>query len=111
MRRISILAGLLFLMPLTALAEGDPKTLTDAVVAGDANLNLRYRYEFVDQDGFDENANASTLRIRLNYLSGQWKNWSGFVEMDYVGEVIISAAVKPGIVSADCPSLQKFVRK
>ena len=29
----------------------------------------------------------------------------------YVGEVIISAAVKPGIVSADCPSLQKFVRK
>ncbi len=76
--------------PLTVLAEDDSKSLTEAVVAGDANLNLRYRYEFVDQEGFDENANASTLRIRLNYLTGQWKNWSGFVEMDYVGEVIVN---------------------
>ena len=90
MRRISILAGLLFFTPLTVLAEGNAKSLTDTIVAGDANLNLRYRYEFVDQDGFDENANASTLRIRLNYLTGQWKNWSGFVEMDYVGEVIVN---------------------
>ena len=76
--------------PLTALAEDDAKSLTEAVVAGDANLNFRYRYELVDQDGFDENANASTLRIRLNYLTGGWKNWSGFVEMDYVGEVIVN---------------------
>ena len=37
-----------------------------------------------------------------------WMNSSGDI---YVGEVIISAAVKPGIVSPDCPSLQKFVRK
>lgn len=77
-------------LPLTVLAEDDAISLTDAVAAGEANLNLRYRYEFVDQDGFDENANASTLRIRLNYLTGQWKNWSGFVEMDYVGEVIVN---------------------
>lgn len=77
-------------LPLTTLAEESAKSFTDAVVAGDANLNLRYRYEFVDQDGFDENANASTLRIRLNYKTAQWQDWSGFVEMDYVGEVLVN---------------------
>lgn len=66
----------------------DEGGLADAVAAGNASLGLRYRYEFVDQDSFDENANASTLRIRLNYTTAQWNRWSGFIELDHVMEVI-----------------------
>ena len=77
-------------LPLTTLAQDGSQSLGDAVSSGDVNLDLRYRYEFVDQDGFDENANASTLRIRLNYKTGTWSNWSGFVEMDYIGEVLLN---------------------
>jgi len=79
--------------PLTALADDEAEaeqSLVDALTTGEAHIPLRYRYEFVDQDGFDENANASTLRIRLNYRTGQWSNWSAFVEMDYLGEVLVN---------------------
>ena len=36
---------------------------------GDISLNLRYRYEYVDDDGFDDEAKASTLRSRLTFAS------------------------------------------
>lgn len=78
-------------LPLTALADDEGnQSLVDAITSGEAHIPLRYRYEFVDQDGIDENANASTLRIRLNYRTGQWSDWSAFVEMDYVGEVLVN---------------------
>jgi hypothetical protein len=50
---------------------------------------LRYRYEFVDEDDFDDNANASTLLLRLNYTTGEWQKWTAFVEFDYVFEVLL----------------------
>ena len=65
-------------------AEDD---IASAVTSGKASINLRYRYEFVDQDSFTEDANASTLRVRLNYTTGTWNAWSGFVEFDHVMEV------------------------
>ena len=34
---------------------------------GEAHVALRYRYEHVDQDNLLQDANASTVRIRLNY--------------------------------------------
>ena len=61
-----------------------------AITSGKVSLNLRYRYEFVDQDSFDDNANASTLLIRLNYETGAWNDWSGFVEFDEVLEVLVN---------------------
>jgi hypothetical protein len=79
-------------MSLTAPAIADDSAQEDigsAIAAGDANVDLRYRYEFVDQDGFAKNANASTLRLRLNYRTGGWRSWSGFVEFDQVLEVLV----------------------
>lgn len=64
------------------------QTLADAVQAGDAHVALRYRFEFVDQEGFEENAKASTVRLRLNYQSSAWRGWSAFGEFDYVGELL-----------------------
>ena len=44
--------------------------LSEAMKSSKTQLNLRYRYEYVDQDGFDEEARASTLRGRLSWTSG-----------------------------------------
>jgi len=60
----------------------------DALMAGDAHLVMRYRYEFVDQDGFADDASASTMKLRLNYKTESWRDWSAFAEFDYVAEVL-----------------------
>ncbi len=64
------------------------ETFFDSISNGDANLNFRYRYEFVDQDGFNKDANASTLRTRLNYKTKAYKGFSFFIEADNITEVI-----------------------
>ncbi|HHL32451.1 MAG TPA: hypothetical protein ENJ41_07675, partial [Oceanospirillales bacterium] len=63
--------------------------LMDAFSNGDASLSFRYRYEFVDQDGFSKDANASTLRTRLNYKTEDYKGFTFFIEADNVTELFI----------------------
>ena len=46
------------------------------------SLDLRYRYEFVDQDGFVKDAHASTLRTRLAYRSADWNKFGFLIEFD-----------------------------
>lgn len=41
-----------------------------------STLDLRYRLEIVDQDGFDRDATASTLRWRLGLRSPEWSGFS-----------------------------------
>jgi len=67
-------------------AEGS--SLADAVASGKAGVNIRVRYEQVDQDSFEENANALTTRLRLNYRTGDWKGWSAFAEFDHVFHLV-----------------------
>jgi len=71
-------------------AKDENLSFAEALTSGKAHLLFRYRYEFVDQDGFAEDANASTLRIRLNYQTGKWNNWSGFTEFDYITELLLT---------------------
>jgi hypothetical protein len=61
-----------------------PPTLADAIAGGKAHLEFRYRLETVDQDPFAHDAVASTLRTRLNYLTGEWHSLSAFLEADNV---------------------------
>lgn len=83
--------GLLLTMSLAAPALADNHDdLATAITSGDASLNLRYRYEYVDQDTFSDDAHASTLRMRLNYQTGNWRDWSGFLEFDHVLEVFLN---------------------
>jgi len=65
----------------TALAA-DP--VTEALSNGETNLDARYRYEFVDQDGFEKDAGASTLRTRLGYRTGEISGFTGFLEAEHV---------------------------
>lgn len=77
-------------------AENFGSEIADAFKVGEFDLNFRYRYEFVDRDGtgplgtITENANASTLRTRLVYKSGEYKNFFVTLNMDDVRPVVSS---------------------
>lgn len=58
--------------------------LATAAERGTPLLDLRYRYEHVDQDGFARDADAHTLRARLGYRSARWHGWSALGEVDGV---------------------------
>ncbi|VAV86993.1 hypothetical protein MNBD_ALPHA06-2019 [hydrothermal vent metagenome] len=70
-----------------SLAADEAKTLVEAITQGKANINFRYRYENVDQDGFAEQANASTLRTKLKYATKPFKGFSGVIEFDNVTRI------------------------
>ncbi|HAD09739.1 MAG TPA: hypothetical protein DCF62_09675 [Porticoccaceae bacterium] len=82
------LTALAVLSPLVASNALAGQAITDglksAMDGATANLNLRYRYEYVDQDGIDDEAGASTLRSRLNVKTGKVGGFHGFVEVDNV---------------------------
>lgn len=63
-----------------AAAEG----LETLVSGGKAGLDLRYRYESVEQDGKPSIAGASTLRLRLNLATGTVAGFSAFAEFDHI---------------------------
>ena len=67
-----------------AAAPAAPASIADAITGGKAHLDFRYRFENVDQEPFSKDANASTLRSRLNYQTAEWQGLSAFVEADNV---------------------------
>jgi hypothetical protein len=84
-----------------AYASAEEPALDEALTSGKAHVALRYRYEHVNQDNALKDANASTVRIRLNYKTADWSNWMGFVEFDHIAEVIVNdfnsgAGTSPG---------------
>ena len=66
----------------TVAAESGGSQIVDMVRNGKASLDFRYRFELVDEDGFDDNAEASTLRTRLTLETAQLHGVSALVEMD-----------------------------
>ena len=48
---------------------------------GQIKFNLRYRYEYVDQEGL-ESANGDPIRLRLGYLSPKFGGFQGFAEFE-----------------------------
>ena len=78
---LGVLSGV---QPAHAMSYDD---FVKAVKEGKSTLNFRYRYEFVDQDGIDEEANASTLKGRLSWTSGQLGSWTAGVEADCVAAI------------------------
>lgn len=62
-------------------------TFSEAFTQGDLGISFRYRFEHVEQDNFDKNAMASTLRARLNLKTDDWKGFGLFVEFDYVAKI------------------------
>lgn len=78
---VAMVAAALAAMALPVTAA---ESLEAALAGGKAGLDLRYRYEMVDQTGIAEKAKASTLRTRLNYATESYLDTSAFIEFDDV---------------------------
>ncbi|MEM9305004.1 MAG: alginate export family protein [Pseudomonadota bacterium] len=74
-----VIAALLAGLANVAGAEGGSQ--------GQWDWSLRYRLEFVDDDGFIEDAEASTLRARLGYLSPVRGGFSFRVQVEGVAHI------------------------
>ena len=81
-------------LPSTAVAEKSPdaepqksQTFAEALADGTTTLSLRYRFEGVDQDGFDQDAEASTLRTTLSYGSKPFRGVRIFLEAENVAAI------------------------
>ncbi len=70
----------------SAFAAEPATSLEQAITDGDATLNLRYRFEFVDQEGKKE-AKASTLKTRLTFETLSYQGASAVLEFDNGSEV------------------------
>lgn len=57
--------------------------LPDAVAHGTPDLNVRLRYESVNQHDFPDNANALTARARLGFTTRKWNGL--FTEVEFEG--------------------------
>lgn len=55
-------------------------SLGNALVRGTPWVDIRYRYESVDQDGFTEDAYASTVRTKLGYKTVVWNGLQAAIE-------------------------------
>lgn len=77
----------LFFCPVTGFAEsGAEKLFTEGRFLGE----LRYRYEFVDQDGpapVDEKAKANTVRANIGFETGKYENFQALVEAQFVQSI------------------------
>ena len=65
------------------LFDGLSKMVSD----GKASVNFRYRFEYVDDDALDDEAEASLLRSRLTLASAEYKGVSALIEMDDVTSI------------------------
>ena len=79
------LAGVLYALIASFAAPAQAAdSFMDAFKLGKGGLAFRYRLENVDQDNFDKDATASTLRARVNFRTDDLHGFSLFGEADYV---------------------------
>jgi hypothetical protein len=84
----AIPAGILLALGMSIAGQAQAaETFSEMFTKGKAGISFRYRFEFVDQDRYTDNALASTLRGRLNFRTDDWKGFGVFVEGDYVGTI------------------------
>lgn len=96
MTMIKTLQSCLFVAPLAVLAaapayaqdEGQAETISEALAASKPLLNLRLRYEGVDQDGLPNDADAVTWRARAGFETGKWKDTSLLIDFDLIEDLV-----------------------
>ena len=76
----------LSLLMLTASAAAE-NSFPEAMDQSQWGLDFRHRIELVDEDDFREDAEASTLRTRLNLKTGSYKGLQAFIEFSDVREI------------------------
>ena len=83
----------------SASADNPPASLADAIAQGKASVNLRARYEGVDQTGLKD-AEALTLRTRLGFTTAAYQGLKAMVELENIaspdGDRYSQAGINPG---------------
>lgn len=64
----------------SAVPEATPGTLGYALLHGTPTIDVRYRFEHVEQAGIAHDADASTLRTRLGYTTGRYEGFDARAE-------------------------------
>lgn len=64
------------------------KGITEALSDSTVKVELRARYEGVDQDGKDKDASAATLKSRITVKTGSYSNFSMAIEVDKVDALV-----------------------
>lgn len=70
-----------------AFSGGAVAGVSEALTGGKVSIDVRYRYEWVDQAGIANEAKASTVRTRLGYVTGEYAGFRAFVEMENTSRV------------------------
>lgn len=79
-----VFTALFLLLAGSAYAEN---TFKEALLEGTPYIDARYRFEFVEQDGFAEDAEASTLRTRFGYKTEKYKDFSAVLEFENITQI------------------------
>ncbi|MEZ5690134.1 MAG: alginate export family protein [Rickettsiales bacterium] len=83
----SVLADRLDKASTEAFPEVTPGSVGYAILHGTPWIDLRYRYETVDQDGIAKNARASTLSSKIGYKTGLWKGFQFAAEGENISVI------------------------
>lgn len=92
---LSLLCATSMLVSMPAAYAADPvatpaapkSEFAKALTEGKPILDARYRYEYVDQDGLADEANAHTIRTRLGYETGKFKDFSALLEFENITDI------------------------
>lgn len=79
-----LLGSAVLFQPSLASAQS---TLAAAIAAGKPLIDLRYRYETVDQSNRIDEAHANTVRARLGYQTGSYFGFTALAEFDIVQHI------------------------
>lgn len=63
------------------------QSIGDAIAAGKPILEVRPRFEYVDQENLGKNAEAFTVRTRLGWETGSWRDFKGLIEFEDVRQL------------------------
>lgn len=86
-KNISGFAAVLMALAVSSGPVGAAEDLGEALIDGKPIIDLRIRYEHVEQDGVANNANAYTGRARLGYETGSFYGFSALTDFDLIGHV------------------------
>jgi len=85
---LSLITAAILSAPSAFAADTFASGITEALGESKANLSFRARYEGVDQDGTDKDANALTVKSRFTINTGSYQNFSLGLEVDGVSALV-----------------------
>ncbi|MCB1705466.1 MAG: porin [Halioglobus sp.] len=87
-RRSILVGATLCMAPQFSFADGAAaEGFTDMFSQGSIGIDFRYRYEYVDDDSFGQDANASTLRSLLTFESASYAGFSLLTQLANVAYI------------------------